>query len=473
MKQKQKSQHWTIETAPFLQHCLHYQKTYLLILFLLLSSLIIINNLQEQKPLLSGAESYFHLNAAQEVTWRTVYYYPLSYLEQSFGADLLIFLALIISGVTLFIIWNVFKKLELPPLFTFIFSLFLILTPAFLKSATTLSSGMIFLFLFSLSYYLLLSKRTVLRYCAIFTSLAIACIDQWSALFSAFMYSLSALKSDKSERRVFWISCGVLLLSLTITLFISKTQFIIGPFHTPQLARDFISDFGGFSGMSFFIAALAIIGFILSWPRKITNALPYLSLPLLIPAYIYNPETILPLSVVFIFFATQATINLIKREWQLSLLQRFTLLLLFLGILFSALTFVDRVETFSPTKNDIEVLRWMDNKITAHTKIATFPEDAAYVRYFARKDTFFASYEQDPEKEEDNVKIFTVTYIQELFPVLEKNKIDHIYLSENAASRLPEDQGLRFLFQNERFKLLYSAEKSSVWKFGPPTEGTE
>ncbi|MBI2102562.1 hypothetical protein HYT55_01885 [Candidatus Woesearchaeota archaeon] len=473
MKQKQPSKTKGIEESRLLQHCLQYQKIYLLLLFFLLSGMIISHNISENKPLFTGAESYYHLTSSQAVSWKTAYYYPLHVLEEAVGSNLLIIFSLCLTITTLLIIWHVFKKIELSLLFTGLFSLFLILTPAFMKSATTLSSAMVFLFLFSLSFFFFFQKKPGLRYCSIITSILLACLDQWSALFAFFIFLLYALKNEKTERRVIWGSIIALLTSLLFTSLVSKIPFILGPFHASQLARDLISDFGGFSGMSFFIAALALIGFIISWPKRTAYALPYLSLPLLIPAYVYNTETILPLSIVFIFFATEAVINLIKRQWQLPTLQQFTLFLLLLGIIFSSLTFISRLETASPTHNDLQVLQWMKDDLTSSIVVATFPEDAAYVHYLAEKDTFFASYDQDAEREKENTAIISATYIHQLFPLLEKNKIEYIYLSEAATRRLPPDQGLPFLFQNERFKLLYSAGGSAIWKFGPQPEGIE
>ena len=83
MKQKQPSKTKGIEESRLLQHCLQYQKIYLLLLFFFLSGMVISHNMSENKPLLTGAESYYHLTSSQAVSWRTAYYYPLHFLEEA------------------------------------------------------------------------------------------------------------------------------------------------------------------------------------------------------------------------------------------------------------------------------------------------------------------------------------------------------------------------------------------------------
>ncbi len=484
----------SLEETSFVQHCLRHQKTYLLLLFVILSGVILFNNFREEKPLLTDAESYYHLSLAREVSLKTGYYYPLHLLERAVGINerdasagisnrpgygdksgYLVLLPLLLAVSTLLLLWSIAKRLGLSPLFTLFFILFLILTPSFLKSATTLSASLLFFFLFCCSFFFFLQPAQKKKYLAVFSSAAIAFIDWWSVFLTIilfFLYALKVKKEKREERRPVWISLVVMLFFAAAVSFFSSLPFILGPFHSPQLMRDLVSDFGGFSGMSFFVIVAAILGFIISWPERASSAFPYLALPLLVPAYIYSTEIILPLSIIFIFFAAQAILNLCKRQWQLPTLQRLTLFLLLLGVFFSSLTYAARLENASPTRNDLDVLSWMKEELPPDSRIASFAEDADYVRYFATKEPLFAIHDQDTEKETANNQIFNAVYVHQLFPVLEEQNVKYIYLSAAAAEHLPQEQGLLFLFQNERFKLLYSAGQSGVWEFTPPQELT-
>ncbi|MBS3169482.1 hypothetical protein J4210_03280 [Candidatus Woesearchaeota archaeon] len=465
MAKKQTQKPKNLERSVFFQHCLRYQKIYLLLLFLLLSSFIFFNNAQDGKPLLADAESYYHLAEAKSLSVRNFHYAPLAFLEEQGGMLSLVFLALILAILTLFNIWTIFRKLNFSATHTFIFSLILILTPAFMRSATSLSSALLYLFLLSLSFVLFFHCQQKIRYLAVFPSLAIACLDQFSVLLTLIIFALSALNSERNSRRLIWISSGVLLLAAGATTFIFDISFLSGPFHTSQLARDLISDFGSFSGMSFFVFVLGLLGLVISWPRKVSYFLLYLVLPLLVPAYVYNPEALFPLSIIFIFFATRTILTFLRHQWQLPILQRFTVFLLFLGILFSSLSYISQIESAGLQRDDLEVLHWMKEYLPDEAIVASFPEDADYLRYFAGKEIFFAYHFQDPEKENNNSLILDAEYVQQLFPLLEKNGIGYLYISTSAAEQLPRERGLFFLFQNERFKLLYSSGESGVWKF--------
>ena len=217
--------------------------------------------------------------------------------------------------------------------------------------------------------------------------------------------------------------------------------------------------------MSFFVFVLGLLGLVISWPRKVSYFLLYLVLPLLVPAYVYNPEALFPLSIIFIFFATRTILTFLRHQWQLPILQRFTVFLLFLGILFSSLSYISQIESAGLQRDDLEVLHWMKEYLPDEAIVASFPEDADYLRYFAGKEIFFAYHFQDPEKENNNSLILDAEYVQQLFPLLEKNGIGYLYISTSAAEQLPRERGLFFLFQNERFKLLYSSGESGVWKF--------
>ncbi|MBI4151389.1 hypothetical protein HY496_00320 [Candidatus Woesearchaeota archaeon] len=467
MTQKQRTQ-TPLEQSSFLQHCLRYQNWYLLSLLILLAGSLFFQNYVLQKPLLSGEENYYHLAAARDMTWKTAYYFPLAIIEETQNGYLLASIPFLMAIATFLLAGNILPRLGFGPLQTFLFLFLLIFTPTFLKGATTLSSPLFFLFLLTLSFFFLLHHRRVVRYCAIFSSMIIAFIDQWSVLLTVVLFTIYTFRTQKrepQERRLI-ASCVLVLISTSaMTAVISDTPFILGPFHTPLLARDIISDFGGFSGISFFVFALGILGFILTWPQKTTYAGAYILLPLLIPAYLYNTETMFHFSIVFIFFATQAILYLNQRQWQLPTLQQFTLFLLFLGIFFSSLTYISRGGMDGPTADDVAVLTWMRDYLPKDALITSFPDDAETIRYFAQRNPFFANRDQDTEKENENDLILSAVYVHQLFPLLEKNGIGYVYISHAAAERLPRDQGLFFLFQNERFKMLHSAGKSEVWRF--------
>ena len=109
------------------------------------------------------------------------------------------------------------------------------------------------------------------------------------------------------------------------------------------------------------------------------------------------------------------------------------------------------------------------NKIKSTQKngaILSAPENSYYIQYFTGEKTVFNLHQGEYRKEQELAqKIFMATYIEDLFPLLEDNNVSLIYLSSKMKENLPPNQGLIFLLQNERFKLLYSSENTEVWSF--------
>lgn len=423
-------------------------------------------NIKQQNLFFYGEESYAQLVAAEEISATTMGSYPLHFLVKIIPTIFLNLIPPVLTIVGLLSLGYVLRKKEFSEEFIFFFLLLLILSPFFMMLATTISTATLFFFLFTLSFALLLQSKRHWRYGAVVSIGLLPLIDQLSGLIAILAVLLYGFSLEKSERGPSRLSLVVLIIVLAVSIIWLNTPFIQGPFHEEHLARDLISDLGGKSGVSFFVLILGALGFVLAWPKKrITLAPLYLFLPLLIPAYIYNTEAISELGLVIIFFATEALLFLINYKWQLPTLRQFTFFLLLLGIFFSALAFVSRLSDTGLTAQEREVLAWMKENIPAEKVIASSPEDADYVSYFAEKTVFFTFHDQDKQEELDNRAIFAATYVDQLFPVLVKNKISYIYLSGTAKEKLPADQGLLFLLKNERFKLLYSAGEVEIWRF--------
>jgi len=455
-----------LERPLFLEHCLKYQKWYLSLIFLMVIGIIFVGNMKEEKPFFHGGESYAHLATAEKMGFDNVEIYPLYLITKIMPSVYFNLIPLVLTMISLLLLRYILQKRGFSLEFIFFFLLLLVLSPFFIKQATTISSATIFFFLFTLMFTLLMQSKRYLRYGVIFCTAVIPLIDQFSGLIVLFALLLYCFSLEKSERRPLWFGLGILLAVMVGSMIWLNTPFMQGPFHEQQLARDLISDLGGDSGISFFVLILGALGFILLWREKrIVLAPAYLSLPLLIPSYIYNTEAIFSLGMILIFFATEALIFFLNYKWQLPTLRQFTFFLLLLGIFFSSLAFISRLSDVGPTAQDREVLRWANENLPSEKIIASFPEDADYVSYFTKKPVFFTFHDQNKLREIDSAAIFNAVYVHQLFPILENNGIAYIYISENAKKKMSSEQGLLFLLKNERFKLAYSAGEAEIWEF--------
>jgi len=145
------------------------------------------------------------------------------------------------------------------------------------------------------------------------------------------------------------------------------------------------------------------------------------------------------------------------------LLKKFTFFLLILGLIFSTLTYLERVPLNGPTESDINSFVWIKENIPQNKIILSAAENTYFIKYFTSREPF-----TDPLRKNNSIiwsTILSAPYITDLFPLLEDNNISIIYIGEDMNKQLPHDKGLLYLFKNERFKLVHSHEDSEVWVF--------
>ncbi len=234
---------------------------------------------------------------------------------------------------------------------------------------------------------------------------------------------------------------------------------VLGPFHLQQPSIDILSDFGGMSGVSFFLIILALIGLTVTWKRK-NDIFAYFFLPLLIPLYVYSTQMTLLLSIVIAFFATIGLTTLLDKNWTLTELKHVTMTVIVLGLLFSTTTYVQRGVDFQPTQETHEMMEWMKQNLPEDAKILSTPEEGYFISHFAQRTPLLRTH-----VEQDKNRFFAALYVEDLFPLLEENQVTHIYISKHHRASLTPDTGILFLLKNERFKLLHTREGHEVWEF--------
>ncbi|MBU1111359.1 MAG: hypothetical protein KJ896_01155, partial [Nanoarchaeota archaeon] len=252
---------------------------------------------------------------------------------------------------------------------------------------------------------------------------------------------------------------------------------------TNNFWQNFVSDFGGLAGISIFVIVLGVIG-LYSILKEKTNYFVYLCLIVLLISFYLNNLTIYLLSIVFAYLAASFTFNLIERKWALIEIKNFTILLLVLGVIFSGLTYIDRISDYQPQQELIDNLIWLDDyEIRSGDQESDFtllslPENEFYISYLSNFKAFTALKEQNidpvlrskidnflgPEEVIPGKGIFYLTYPVQLFPILEDNNVKYI-LIDPLTKELFEEKGLLFALRNERFKLIYSEEDFEVWEF--------
>ena len=465
----------------YIQFLLKHQQVIILSILLIISiSSFVINY-----PLIKGAESYYHLS--EPVTLLNFFNNPWPVLVSFIPEPLLFLLPPLLALFSILLIFKLSKGINLPERLTFFFLFFLIITPLFIYTFTTISAYSLFIF-FSLSGLFLLNKQNSHKYYSIIPLTLAFCFDLLSSFLLAAALIIILFKykyknnndknsnnnqqndkqDNKQDNKPNLKSTIILIILASITLLILKkiilnTPYIYGPYHAQQLLPDFISDFGGLGGISFFLIILAFIGLAVTWKSKFYPA--YIFVPIIVLAYLFNTQTIFFLGILTIFFASVGFIKLFDQKWILVIIKQFTLLLLLLGIFFSTLTYFNTLPDDQPTKQAQDALLWIEDHIDEDAIVFSLPEESYYLSYLAQREPFFKPHSHDQLKANLTHTILYSNYIQELFPILEENSITLLYVSPKMKSQLGTEQGLLFLLQNERFKMVYSVEQTEIWKF--------
>ncbi|MEW5896433.1 MAG: hypothetical protein AB1668_01965 [Nanoarchaeota archaeon] len=471
-----------IDQNKYFLHLLKHQKKYLLSLLTLIFLVHIINSTINNKPLLTGGESYYYLAKLSPL------YNPLTNIISRAPDWLLFFLPFVIVFLSIILWLWLAKKLLLQEKVVFFFVLFLILSPAFIFSFISLSGYSFFIFLTLLGFTLLMQESKTAQALSLAPFIAATFFDTYSAIlllvlltgyyFSSKTSKISSKTSPKKsvhngsvagKRTAKGKMLLPLIISCTIALaifncFFLKIPFIEGPFHVQKTIPDLVSDMGGLSGVSLFLIILAIIGLLLFWKRK--NIFAYIMLLAVIPPYFFNTNTIIFFSIMVAFFAAAGFVKLFENKWTIISLKNITFFLLFLGIIFSAVAYLDRTAEYSPLSNDQEALTWVKENTPENLVVLSDSEYSYYIKYFSAREPIHYLNSKD-YKENLNLtnSIFSSLYIQELFPLLEENNVSIIYVTETMKKTLPKEQGFLFLLKNERFKLIHSSGSAEVWTF--------
>lgn len=417
-----------------LRHFIKNQKKYLFPLLIIILAIPIILNLLKNKPLLMGSETYYHLNYLPTILhfW---------------------FLPLILATLTLIIFYLIAKKKKFSKQFTFFFILLLLLSPIFIYTYSTFSAYALFTFLAALGFYLLLQEN-YLRHLSIIPFILATFIDIFSSIIILLIIIIQLIKKNKHH-----VLLALTILSILANIIFLKQPFFLGPFHIQHLLPDLISDLGGLSGISLFTLLLALIGIATTWRTKEKFLSGYWFLLLLIPAYIYTTQIIFYVGLLTAFFASIGLINILERKWAIKYLKDLTTILLIVSILFSSLTFLERISENGPTKETQEVLEWIKEHEKDDAVIFSTLDNSYFIPFFANREAF-----QYPHQKEHHltVTVLNSTYTQTTFPILDQKETSHLFIEPQTLSK---DQGLLFLLKNERFKLIHESENYEVWKF--------
>ncbi|MDP3727910.1 MAG: hypothetical protein Q8R18_00505 [bacterium] len=430
-----------------------------------------------------GSESLLYYRLAQDPSW----YDPLSAggqfaayewgtaLVLSVAPGILIQILPFLLGILSFVLFGkIISSFHDDPIFVHLSLFFLLLSPGFIYTFSFTNSLFIAFFLSLAAFYFFIQKKRkwlsvpIVILIPLF-NIVLAC----AILFIFFFYSFFW----KKERR------KLFLISLISTFIVSGFYYGYILYNTgiPQ-ALNFDSsgqflflqkiffDLGSSYGLGIFISLLAMVGVAVSWERKYSNLFLFFSVLFLFIFSIFRPESLLFLSLFFIFLATKGFIYLLQIEWNNFQYRNFVILVLLSGLVFSGISQIDSLVESSPDDAVLEGLAFLAEQkeevvFTDYTRGIWI--SAAGHSTVLDENYLFVSDAQ--ERFEDSQTLYYSRDIKTTRAIFEKYDISYVWIDSAMKEEIWEydTEGLLFILEYTKdFKKIYNKKGVEIWRVG-------
>lgn len=402
----------------------------LALVFLLLPEILRDNSL----PI--GDASYYHLSNAGSLSgvgpgW--------NFLLKYFHIDAIL---LVLGILSLIFFYMNLKKLNVEERLVALG--FFIISPAFVylfNVGERFGAG----FLFSLVFFYLTFKNKYIPATAILALIFL--FDYMIGLFSLFIFILYLLYL-KGARKVFYFLIGLFIL---FTL-------IAGDFND-----GIISDLGARTGSSIFALFFALLCFLFFWSSKkflylygIASLLFLFSLKVDFGIFYFSLFLSLLMSVCFF--------ELLRIKWESKLARDFILLIIICGLLFSGLSYVNRISKSKPDDNIFNALSRLPEDSVVFSDI----EYGNWIQYSGKKavwHSMMSKKELSTLRKDFSVLLESEDHA-ETINLLERYKVDYILVDQELREKWQES-GLLYLlrYNSEDFRFLFDENGVEVWRF--------
>jgi len=399
----------------------------------------------------AGDEPYYHSKIAQTVAEQGIpqinlistpysvqpYHLVLAGIFKLTGNFAFAITPILFSLLSILLFYCLLKQLKLDEQTQLWTLLIFALSPAFISIGFYNTPLAFDLFLVLLGIIILNSKKPA--YSAI--PFLVASVDSLSAALASIFCVAHYVINDKTK------NFKIALIGL-IPIFCAVLVKYNLPLQFFKNTTDYFSDLGGAYGLGTFIIILMLISAMLLWPKK-----EYLTFSLIIvfivSAIIYPPlfPFILPISSILAGFSLS---YLFKRKWELKSLRTLTLFVIFLGLLFSAISHSTAHSKDSPSQELMSTL----SSIEPGT-ILTAKEYSNWAS-LKHKTLLHSLISQPEEQQNDANAILFSNDLEKTKQLIQKNKVDYVLITPEMKKGLvwnEENFGLAFIVNNnETFK---------------------
>jgi hypothetical protein len=408
-----------------------------------------------------GEYSYFYLTNAAKNQFSD----PLSFIIGQFNLTPFgSWIAVVILNALLILLFYIILRYHISDnLFIVIILFVIMLSPASLYLSSNLSPYIFALILLILS---LIIVNTRIPYFSVFPLVFLVWFD-WLTIISCIVILLGYLWYKRSHGFMYLIPAVPTFLFAAIQ-FLRPRPYLLEIFPHRAWITEILADFGGMHGFGIFTLLLFTLGLILSWKHKKQLFPAYFGVLMFALIFTFISQHAVLFFYPFIaVFAASALMYLWKREWSLPTIRYFTLAVVLYGIIFSGLAYIERGAVEQPDLAAIESLQWLNNK--EHGIVLSHPQKSYWISYIAQMDPITHYRDPDFNKKSETINsIFKSRDLKNTTDLLAMNDVEYIWIDgQMKAGQVwrEDDEGLQFLFRNERFKRIYSKNDIEIWRF--------
>ena len=449
----------------------------LCIIFLV--SPVLFRNLNSDKYLI-GDKSYFYLRLAGEIKengiipnedyfsyggreFRDEWGWP--YLL-SFNPEFLSFYLPIILGILSFILFYIILN-KFDYKLGVVSSLLFIISPSFIYLFSVSNKFSVSVFLSLLAIYLNLNNRKIL------SLLCIPLIGFFSVLASILMLLIYAVYNLYKKEH--W---HYLLITLFLTLTVIYIQFGIISFkglffiknNFALFLQNMISDFGGNFGIGIFMLLISFIGVFFLWKNKYKHSFAYLLFIILFLLSYYFDFVIFYLNLLVAVLAGFALIQLYEMKWEEDFIKKLVIFILICGLLFSSISFINRLVADEPKKELQEGLYYLSRQPDDGVVFSHYSK-GNLINYAGKKNLMDSNFFNAPDLYKRNKDSETLLHSQNItvtFDLIEKYNIEYIFIDREMISGLvwyDDNIELLFILENDKgFKKVFDNDYVKIWK---------
>lgn len=351
----------------------------------------------------------------------------------------------------------------------------LIASPAFIFMFNTLNTASFALMLSLLGFWLF-SRKSSARFFSIAVFTLIPLFDLAIGILSLALLLFYALFSLKRRKPLMAVSLAVSFAVsaayygyLIMNAGFERILFDLSPSGFNSLLSLFISDLGAEYGIGLFALILAVFGIISFWEFKYKNLFAFFSFTLLLVTGLFFSKAIFLLNIFIAVFAAYGFMGIYNAKWESAVFQRFVLLILACGLLFSSMSYCQRFIAEEPNAGIISGMDYL--KTLPKEVVFSDYSRGSWISFAGKKNMMDENVWLAPnanERWKDSQDLFYTRDIEKAKQIIDKYNIGYIWLDSAMMQKQwkGQEEGLLFLlkYSKSSFKNIYNKQGVQVWE---------